>query len=691
MAPSAVSGSRATELPPGFVLDTEPPVVAPPAGDGGYVGPTPEQVAYLAKVRAGRAVLRLNPELPVFSQARETIRQAQAVDRANAAPTEPQPSEREDTQPASTPDHSTLPPGFRLDREVPDKPRATPNEFRLGTPLGSLALGAADLVTGPLQYGVNRGAKISGSLGDEVSDTNEVAQFVNEKLAALNAMSERGRAAQGREGTDYWRQLGSLGTGVATSLGGKTLAYGVPYATKYAGQLAQGIGLGGLFGLTSQDTSTTPRTPEAYLENQNVKGKAGAVAGGVMSGLLAPLAKGAYNLIRPHLKGGEQAKGGEFLVEAAGDRRAAIEAELAKKHPPYTTAGQAATPAKSAEFSAVQDILADRKPSAFNDLTNAAQAMRVQAVEKHIAKTPERLAADIAKRTAKHDPLYAAVKAQGDVVDTSPVVAKIDAVLKDNPGNEQLVREFSKIRRRLFSPDGVLRTDAQHVSSLLDGLKTTLAKEDNKFITRNLLEVKEGLTKAIPGYQAAQESFAKASGPINQMQYGQELLKELKPVLGETERSVRFANARANAPRTIQRALENDFFEKESDFLTSKQIRVLDKVEAQLQRDALFKDLAKKGMPAANELVGEQLAPGKLPNPLMRAASLGHYAYNRLQGGLEKKTLNYLADVTQDPNATAALMRRVTPGQQAVIKALMERGATVGAAIGVPKLVGDQP
>ena len=60
------------------------------------------------------------------------------------------------------------------------------------------------------------------------------------------------------------------------------------------------------------------------------------------------------------------------------------------------------------------------------------------------------------------------------------------------------------------------RTNAKEVSSVIDGLKTALAKEDNKQIKSELTQIKNELTEAIPYLPEAQAAFKKGSRTLNQ-------------------------------------------------------------------------------------------------------------------------------------------------------------------------------
>jgi len=575
--------------------------------------------------------------------------------------------------------------------------KASLGEVALGTPLGSMALGAADLLLGPAQFGANVGSYLAKKLpgGDQYPDLGKMA---NEQMARLNAASERGRAAQGREGFDAWRMAGGLGTGTIASLGSKTIARGIPYATSYLGKVAQGAGLGGLFGLTSSDLSTTPQTEEAYLSGQGDKGKVGLAVGTTIPAVISPVLRGAYNLIEPHLPGGVQRMAERTLTEAAGTKKDDIIKELSKNHPMNTTAGQAAVPAGRAEFAGLQQKVESRRPSDYLNMRKQADQSMVDSMQNYIAKTPGKLAAAEEARTAVADPLYRAARAGTTPVDTSRIVDHIDMVLEKNPGNRELVREFSNIRKGLvddlhvkglpaYAAQTGARTNAQEVSSVIDGMKKTLEHQDNKHIQSELLNVKKMLTQSIPGWQDADQAFAKASGPITKMEYGQTLEKKLVSALEDKLTPGQFAQGRRNESGTITDAMGATPLKKESEFLHPREINVLDKITEQLQRNATYKEQAAAGAPAANQLVRDSLDPAHVPNFFMRSVMVAHHILDRLQGGAEKHTLDRLAEVMQNPNATGKLMATGTPARQAMIKALAERGATTGAVLAAPKTV----
>ena len=576
-------------------------------------------------------------------------------------------------------------------------PEVSGAERLLGTPVGSLALGAADLGLGAAQLGANIGSKLSPYLPGGEGNHSVVADWANEKMAALNAASERGRAAQGRTGFDAWRALGGVGAGTAASLGDKAIVTGLPYATSYLGKVAQGLGLGTFFGGTSADTSTTPQTNDQYLGNQTTKAELGGLAGGGMAAVVAPVVRGGYNLLEPHLPGGTARVAQRTLVDAAGPARDKVQQELLKQQTPFTTAGEAAVPARRAEFAGLQEKLKPYAPSKYLDIKHQANQGLVDEVQR-IAQTPADYASAVALRKANADVGYETMRGATTPIDVTPAIDHIDKVLEQNPGNLHLVRELTNIRKGLvddlhvkglpaYAAKNGARTDAREIASVIDGMQTTMEHQDNKNILGQLVEVRKKIVDAIPGYPQVEADYARASGPINKMEYGQFLKDKLQSALEDKLTPGAFAQARRNETSTIHGALGATPLTQESQLLAPQEISALDKVTAQLQRNAAYKEQAAAGLPSANRLVRDTLDPDHVPNFFMRSVMIGHHILDRLQGHAETKALTTLAEVMQNPNVTGQLMQSADPAKQAMIKALVERGATVGASLSAPKLI----
>jgi hypothetical protein len=298
---------------------------------------------------------------------------------------------------------------------------------------------------------------------------------------------------------------------------------------------------------------------------------------------------------------------------------------------------------------------------ALRDVQEAGRVGQLRAIE----RTPEARARAERVREGRSGPLYTAAEMAGDVVDTTPTLAFIDDTIRKNPGNQPLLVEMRRLRKGLVKPgvdqDGnpilVPRTDAKEVASTIDGLKSAIAKEDNKFIKGELSQIKDQLTEAIPSLPEAQAAFKKGSRPINQMDLGKYLREKLEsPVPEGTQRAGVFAGAVREAPRTIKQALDGGpTYEKLTDILSPAQKANVDRVVMDLSRDQRVKELAQVGRKAAPEL-RKTFDLGETPNWLSRVLTIVNIIKDRLAGGLNDKLAMEIAFEFLDADRAAAAL-----------------------------------
>jgi hypothetical protein len=326
------------------------------------------------------------------------------------------------------------------------------------------------------------------------------------------------------------------------------------------------------------------------------------------------------------------------------------------------TAGVAATPAGATKYSALQQEVATRMPTEYRERDIANKAARERALGT-IAQDDVAMAAAIKNRKTVSDPLYKT--AEQGVADVSGVVKVVDDLIAKNPGNTELLREMREIRRGLTADKktGVLRTDAKEITSVIDGIKARLAKEDNKFIKGQLKEVRELLADAVPGYRAAQESFGQASKPINIMQVGQYLEGKLKPAI-ETpvaETAGRFSQALKEAPTTIKRSTGQSRFQQLSEILTPDQVKIVEGIRKDLAREAEFKSQATAGSKGGKAVPAAELS--KSPAFFSRIATLTNTIIDKLQGKINEKVALELATEMLDPKLAADVLEKALARQ----------------------------
>jgi len=327
------------------------------------------------------------------------------------------------------------------------------------------------------------------------------------------------------------------------------------------------------------------------------------------------------------------------------------------------TAGVAAAPAGSTGYAALQKEVAPFAATPYYARGEANVGARREALAP-IAQDAAAMQAAQANRAATTRPLYEA--AEKGIADVTNVASNLDTVIANNPGNRALVRELKQIRNDLIdSTTGKLRTDAKQISSVIDGLKARLAKEDNKFIKNQLKDVQEMLVDAIPGYRVAQEKFAEASKPINVMQIGQYLEGKLTPaVLTPTaERAGVFSAAVKEAPTTLKRSTGQSRYSQLTDVLSPDQAKVVEGIRKDLAREAQFEAQAAAGSKAGKLIPSEELA--KSPAFFSKLATLANTIVGKLQGKIDKKIAIELAAEMLDPKLAAASLEKAMARQAA--------------------------
>ena len=325
------------------------------------------------------------------------------------------------------------------------------------------------------------------------------------------------------------------------------------------------------------------------------------------------------------------------------------------------TAGQAAAPVGATRYAALQAEVAKQLPTEYLERANQQAAARVAQIQ-DVGKTEAELSAATKLRSQTTDPLYTAAREAGNVVDVNPILAKIDDVIAKNPGNKELLTEFNAIRGGLVDANGIPRTNAQEIASAIDGLKSALAKKENAFIKKQLTALKNDLTKAVPGYETAQQTFAELSKPINQMEVGQYLENKLTGSLSEGKlRPGVFAGAVKEAPTTLKRVTGESRFNTLDEVLTPDQMGKVQSVIDDLAREEKFTTQARAGAKGGEVLPATAI--GTIPNWLNKVVTAANMIITRLQGKIDKATAIDLATEMLNPAKAAASMEKALARQ----------------------------
>lgn len=559
------------------------------------------------------------------------------------------------------------PPMFTPSGEKPELSYANPDLLR-GHPLVRFTEGAASPIIGTAQLGAN----LVGAGGP-----------VNEFLASSEKRGEEARSQLGSEGVDFWKLGGTVASPAVLA------AMKVPTAGTVLRRAGQGAAVGAAFGAASPVTD----------ESDYWMKKLGQVGTGTVIGGLIPPAIDATrktyqigrNIVDPLLPGGSERGAARIIAEAAGPKRAAIEAELAKNQVlvprSNPTAPEAAARAGSPEFAALQRIAADHRPAAYSDISQAQVAARQAAVRK-VGQTPTELKAAEAVRSAAGRQNYGAVV--DDMIATTD--DRIKQLLERPSMKEALkkARGLAEEQGKVFgnAEEGFTVGNLQSVKMALDDLvknpeRFGIGASEVNAIQRTRGEFVNWLSKESPKWERARQVYANQSRPINEMQVGQELENALAKPVGEGERASVFAGAMRDAPRTLKRATGQPRFQELEEVLKPENLASVKGVLADLARKAEFERLAPLGRAKA----AEAAQPFGLPatGPLQQSYMIFKTVLGRVSKGINEKTLDTMADALQVPSETLKLLQKAPSEKKValinqIISAKIGRGAIAASS-----------
>lgn len=522
----------------------------------------------------------------------------------------------------------------------------TPAENIAGHPITRFAVGAASPILGAAQLGAE-------ALGDKTG---------TETLQRFDELRKRGQAAM--EGEERGFDAAGL-TGAVASPAVWKVAKALKPATTLIGKAAQGAGMGAGFGAAAP-----------VLEGDDFAGtkmgqiETGAAIGGVLAPAAGAVAKGAAglkNLLTPSPV--------KLASRAAGDKIDDVVRALKQSQSGVPgvnlTAGQASVPANSAEFAALQKMVASKDPSRFYGpagVQGQQEAAR-QASLQTVSGTPEKLSAAVTARSTASKANYTEAFEQA---------IKRDKELREmwkNPYFKEHVGTAWKLARaRGISPRKNLTEFLHFVKEGLDSKLQAATKPGGPALAATeratMSELKDQLVgwlgRKNTAYDAARQAHIEASKPINQMKLGQELEQALVAPSG-AERASSFGTAVRRAGNVVSKATGRPRIED----LTPAQRKVIDALEKNLQNEAAYKDLASKGAASLDERIGATVAPPTgFFKPIVSAARSW---FNKATGRITEKGLQELAPLMENPQALAKAMASGAPAQRRVMEALIQQ------------------
>ena len=380
-----------------------------------------------------------------------------------------------------------------------------------------------------------------------------------------------------------------------------------------------------------------------------------------------------------------EGRAGRLLRNVAGEKAEAV-ANALQTHRnqipgSQAIAGQAAVPAGSAEFSALQEIIANRAPSTYGTAgIRGAQETARQTAIGTIAKTPAELEAAKTLRRARADINYG--RAYENLVKTNDTFAAI----AKNPYFKEVMGDATKLAKaRGVNLKTNLTELLQYVKEKLDaklGIKGDAAFKATERATVEKLkqDLVDWMGKENPDYEIARAQFAEDSAPINRMKTGKALEDALTNSLGTTERPTVFTNA----VKKISEEQSIATGKPRMADLTAEERTIVDTVKAELARDAEYTKMAREGAQESARRIGVTLPQAPAMGAFSPAISVTRALYNRLLGRAEEKLLHYLAQQSHDPAKIAQIMKATLPRlKSSVDEQLLRMGTYPGAVQGL--------
>ena len=429
---------------------------------------------------------------------------------------------------------------------------------------------------------------------------------------------------------------------------------------------------------------------------QIAAGLAGGLTVPLVAGAVAPIIQAGKNIIEPYMPAfGSGLSGQEQIIgrtanTAAGAAKNDIIPLLKEQKQivpgSIPTAGEAAAPAGSPEFSALQ-MKADRlAPYAANARAQEQAGARNNALGT-FAGTPESLDAAVATRGTNAAENYGNAFSQAVKVD--PELAQIAS----NPYFEKAIPTALDLAK-------AAKIDPKtNVTQFLQYVKVGIDKQIAKTGEGALAGMEKGAAQDVktqlvnwlgnknPQFETARQGFIADSQPINQMQVGQYLQGKLNAPLTDIgadtpQRAAAYAQALRDAPGTIKNSGGRGIADNLPDAIGPQNAETATNVGLDLARRSEMERLARLGSPALEKQLN--VIPMQVPGgPLDQTKSLINWALRGLSNKASDKSIGLLGDMARtNPNELARLMEMAPPAQQSnMLKILMSGSQGIPASM----------
>lgn len=539
-------------------------------------------------------------------------------------------------------------------------------ESLAANPITRFATGAAKPFLGAAEW-------LPGSLGRAAAENNRI----------LRQMEEAGNVGKG--------EFGQLISGAA-GLGGEVLspaflkAASILPTAKTLGQVAlQGAGIGGIAGATAPIGS-------ADVSEKLASTAGGAVAGGMLTPVVGKVLGGISNVVAPVFSQGAVDRSvGKLAAKAAGERADDVAAALSSAQPGQTAA-QAALPAGSSEFAALQSLMKGNKGTEFGDVARTQEAARMAALK---AVTPDLKAAEAARDAAARANYDAAFN----------VVVKADPQLAQMASNPYFAQAQKEISTLLESKGVSFKTEpVKYLHYIKLGFDKMLQKTGDTALSNaekaEVAKLKDSLVSWVGNkskpYDFARTEFARMSGPVNQANVLEAMATVLeKPTGGERVTpflNVLGAGEGALLKRTTGGARYgiNDL----SKVLTKDQLDVVTNIANQLKSGAELSSREVEGMKGALQAIrASESKDVRGPALINYKIAMINNLLNRLEGIGGEKIERRAAELMLPgkSNELAKLMMQYQANPQGLLsQAARYQGGPIESLVGAGMFKRDQ-
>ena len=292
-----------------------------------------------------------------------------------------------------------------------------------------------------------------------------------------------------------------------------------------------------------------------------------------------------------------------------------------------------------------------------------------------ISRMPEgtlAAAANIAKMEGR--PFIMGKTTPSRMVETGVLDAAGKPVMREVPGqNAQITGESLHFIKRALS-------------DIAYGAPTSQVGRDTQTAARSLLnDYTKVFEKKVPEYGQARQIFSDLSAPVNQAQ----VLKEMVSVLekpGGGERIGPFLNVLGRGEQAMLKRAGGRGgarFESLNEVLTPEQLAKVREVAKQLETEAAIGVQISQGQQRASDLIKDELANHRIPNPLNNLVSIANRLLETLGAKVGDKTVQKLADAALSAKSFDELLATLPANERGkVLKAISDPStwAKVGGA-----------